>query len=214
MDAAILLLALGVILYLAFTVVRRDRTGWTPPPEDAPPVRRPAQTNSAAARRQSTGHRAAVRPAIPEGPDLVLPPIPPDLTLTGRAYVIDGDTIRIGKTKIRLAGIDAPETDMPWGQKSKWAMVAICKGQTITARLDGERSHDRLVGTCFLPDGRDIGAEIVKQGLALDCAHFSGGKYRHLEPDGARRRLANGRFGHASIRIRARSEIRVSTRSN
>ncbi|MCF6306034.1 MAG: hypothetical protein L3J33_11770 [Rhodobacteraceae bacterium] len=44
-----------------------------------------------------------------------LPPIPDSLTLTGRAYVIDGDTIKIGKTKIRLAGIDAPEIDMPWG---------------------------------------------------------------------------------------------------
>lgn len=89
---------------------------------------------------------------------------------------------------------------MPWGHKSKWAMVAICKGQTITVKLDGERSYDRLVGTCYLQDGRDIGAELIKQGLALDIAHFSGGKYRHLEPHGARKKLANGRFGHSSIK--------------
>lgn len=131
---------------------------------------------------------------------LNLPPIPPSLTITGKAHIIDGDTIKIGKTKIRLAGIDAPELNMPWGQKSKWAMVEICKGQIITARLDGERSFDRLVATCFLPDGRDIGAEIIKIGLALDLPHFSGGKYRQFEPEGARKRLCNGRFGHSSIR--------------
>ncbi len=128
-----------------------------------------------------------------------LPPIPADLRLQGKAYIIDGDTIRIGKTKIRLAGIDAPEIDMPYGQKSKWAMVAICKGQVITAELDGERSYDRLVGTCYLPDGRDIGAEIIKEGLALDLPHFSDGKYRQFEPEGARRRLGYGKFGHSSI---------------
>ncbi|SFK97011.1 thermonuclease family protein [Shimia haliotis] len=129
-----------------------------------------------------------------------LPPMPESLSISGPAYVIDGDTIRIKKTKIRLAGIDAPETDQPYGQKSKWAMVRICKGKTITAKLDGKRSYDRLVGTCYLPDGSDIGAEIVKEGLALDLAVFSGGKYRHLEPDGARRKLAFGKFGHRSIK--------------
>jgi len=80
------------------------------------------------------------------------------------------------------------------------AMVEICKGQIITARLDGERSFDRLVATCFLPDGRDIGAEIIRKGLALDLPHFSGGKYRHYEPDGARKKLCNGKFGHSSIK--------------
>lgn len=140
------------------------------------------------------------RPVPPQVKPQGHPPIPASLTITGRAYIIDGDTIAVKGTKIRFAGIDAPELNMPWGQKSKWAMVAICKGKTITVKLDGERSYDRLVGTCYLQDGRDdIGAELIKQGLALDIAHFSGGKYRHLEPQGARKKLANGRFGHSSI---------------
>ena len=126
------------------------------------------------------------------------------MKIKGKAYVIDGDTIRIGSTKIRLAGIDAPEEDQPWGRKSKWAMYEICKGQVITVELDGTRSYDRLVGTCYLPDGRDIGAEIVKCGLALDLPEFSHGKYRRFEPQGARRRLANGAFGHKSLHHRNR----------
>lgn len=132
--------------------------------------------------------------------DLKLPVMPANRRISGRAHIIDGDTIAIQRVKIRLSGIDAPELDMPWGQKSKWALVAICKGQVITAKLDGERSFDRLVGTCYLPDGRDIGAEIVKTGLALDLPHFSGGKYRQYEPEGARKKLCNGKFGHSSIK--------------
>ena len=120
-------------------------------------------------------------------------PAAPIGELRGRAHSIDGDTIIIKGTKIRLAGVDAPELDQPFGQKAKWALVEVCKGQVITAKLNGETSHDRLVGTCYLPDGRDIGAELIAQGLALDWAHFSGGKYRHLEPRGVRQKLRNRR---------------------
>lgn len=110
-------------------------------------------------------------------------------TLSGRCHVIDGDTIVIDQVKIRLAGIDAPELDHPWGQKSKWALVRICKGQVVRAELQEGSSYDRCVATCYLPDGRDLGAELVQQGLAIDWPKFSGGKYRHLEPDGIRRKL-------------------------
>jgi hypothetical protein len=49
-----------------------------------------------------------------------------------------------------------------------------------------------LVGVCFLPDGTDIGGEIIRRGLALDCSHFSGSKYRTLEPDAVRERPRPG----------------------
>lgn len=115
-------------------------------------------------------------------------PISPPNTLTGKCYVIDGDTICIGNVRIRLAGIDAPELDHPWGKKAKWELVGMCKGQKITAELAPDISHDRVVATCYLPDGRDLSAEMVKRGFALDWPKFSGGKYTHLEPDGARRK--------------------------
>lgn len=119
------------------------------------------------------------------------PDIPISRELRGKAHIIDGDTIVVSKVKVRLAGIDAPELDQPWGQKSKWEMVRICKGQVIRVELTGETSYDRLVGTCYLPDGRDIGAEIIMAGLALDGGHFSAGKYHHLEPAGVRAKLQN-----------------------
>ncbi len=112
-----------------------------------------------------------------------------EMVLRGQCWVIDGDTIVINKQRIRLAGIDAPELDHPWGQRSKWALVQMCKGQTITAQILPELSYDRLVAVCYLPDGSDLAAELVRCGLALDWPKFSGGKYRHLEPADARRKL-------------------------
>ena len=117
-------------------------------------------------------------------------PLPPAPTvLRGRCWVVDGDTIVIDKTHIRLAGIDAPELDHPYGKQAKWAMVQLCKGQTVTARIRPELSYDRVVAECSLPDGRDLAAEMVRAGMALDWPKFSGGKYRHLETPEARRRL-------------------------
>ncbi len=110
-------------------------------------------------------------------------------TLYGSCYVIDGDTIVINNVRIRLAGIDAPELNHPWGKNSKWAVISMCKGKKITAKLDGNLSHDRVVATCYLPDGRDIAAELVKMGLAIDWPKFSGGKYRSFEPHGVRKKL-------------------------
>ena len=122
---------------------------------------------------------------------VVEPPVPPQAgtVLRGRCWVIDGDTIVIDNVRLRLAGIDAPELDHPWGQQAKWALVQLCKGQTVTARIRPELSYDRVVAECFLPDGRDLAAELVRSGLALDWPKFSGGTYRHLEPPDARRRL-------------------------
>ena len=109
--------------------------------------------------------------------------------LCGPAYVIDGDTIVIRKTQIRLFGVDAPEMNHPYGKKAKWALVALCKGRDIRAEVTDVDTHGRTVARCFLPDGRDLSAEMVKCGMAIDWPKFSGGIYRHLEAPDLRKRL-------------------------
>lgn len=109
--------------------------------------------------------------------------------LRGRAWVIDGDTIEIGGTRIRLSGIDAPEIDHPYGKNAKWTLVNLCKGQDVRAVFDGDLSHDRTVATCYLPDGSDLSAEMVKAGMAIDWPKFSRGKYSSLEVPGIRKKL-------------------------
>jgi endonuclease YncB( thermonuclease family) len=119
-----------------------------------------------------TAHRVE-RPRIIEGP----------------ARIIDGDTIVIKKTQIRLFGIDAPELEHPYGQKAKWAMARLCKGHRIRAEIVEEDGYGRTVAKCFLPDGQDLSAELVQQGLAIDWPKFSGGKYSRLETPGVRKKL-------------------------
>lgn len=133
-----------------------------------------------------------MRPHVPRKHDTVSDS--PDRTpstraLKGKCYVIDGDTVVISNTRIRIAGIDAPELDHPWGKVAKSRLITMCKGQIVTAEIKEEVSYDRLVATCYLPDGTDIAAELVRQGLALDWPRFSGGAYAALEPPDARKKL-------------------------
>lgn len=109
--------------------------------------------------------------------------------LSGLAWITDGDTVTIRKTQIRLFGIDAPELNHPYGQKAKWALHKLCKGQTIRAEVTDVDRYGRTVAKCYLPDGRDLSAEMVKMGMAIDWPQYSGGKYAHLEPSDARKKL-------------------------
>ena len=109
--------------------------------------------------------------------------------IVGGCWVIDGDTIHIGSHKIRLQGINAPELDEPYGKQAKWALHKLVKGQTITAQPNGEKSYDRIVAKCFLEDGRDLAAEMVKMELALDLPNYPDADYKHLETPASRKKL-------------------------
>lgn len=110
-------------------------------------------------------------------------------TLRGFARIIDGDTIVVRKTQIRVFGIDAPEINHPYGQKAKWALVALCKGKEIRVKVLETDTHGRSVGQCFLPNGEDLSMLMVKQGMAIDWPKFSGGKYSSFEVTGVRKKL-------------------------
>jgi len=124
-------------------------------------------------------------------------------TLAGPVRVIDGDTIVLTDTNthIRLNGVDAPEVvhpgydqDDPFGPEARDEMRRIVGDKVVRCELNGARSYERLIGVCFLPDGTDIGAEIIRRGLALDCSHFSGSRYRTLEPAGVRAIIRQARY--------------------
>ncbi|MDP5361186.1 MAG: thermonuclease family protein [Paracoccaceae bacterium] len=126
-------------------------------------------------------------------------PVPPQPTpshsainapvLCGKPYVIDGDSLVIQKVELRLFGIDAPEFNHPFGKQAKWALHGLCKGHEVRAECVETDSHGRTVAKCFLPDGRDLSAEMVKLGLAIDWPKFSGGQYREMEVADARKKM-------------------------
>ena len=109
-------------------------------------------------------------------------------TLTGAARIVDGDTLVINQTHVRLAGIDAEELSEPNGYAARNQLVRLTEGFAVTCQLGGGWSYNRRVGVCTT-GGSTLNAAMVASGAALDCARYSGGIYRALEPAGARDRL-------------------------
>ena len=91
--------------------------------------------------------------------------------LTGRVVgVSDGDTITLlverQTTKIRLAGIDAPEKSQPFGHRSKQLLSSLVFGKTVTVEYRKRDRYGRIVGKVLLPGGRDANLEMLKGGMA------------------------------------------------
>jgi micrococcal nuclease len=101
--------------------------------------------------------------------------------LTGQVtYVRDGDTIVLGSMPIRLNGLAAPEGDEAGGAAATQTMIELVQGRTLRCELDGERTHDRCVGVCYL-EGEDVSEIMVHRGVARDCPRFSQGRYAEAE---------------------------------
>jgi micrococcal nuclease len=149
--------------------------------------RRPASKLSSAKPGNHPSARVGTNNFSHVRPQVTLEPIAQ--RVVGRCWVIDGDSIKINNIEIRLSGIDAPELDHPYGKLAKAALIKLCNGQEVTATCDGNGKYGRVTATCFLPDGRDLSAEMVKMGLALDWRKFSGGRYQQFEPVGVRKKL-------------------------
>jgi len=84
--------------------------------------------------------------------------------------VVDGDTLDVrddagNEYRIRLAGIDAPESDQPYGSASRRNLASLVDGRTVIVQSYKTDDYDRLVGTVWI-GGMDICLEQVKAGLA------------------------------------------------
>ena len=110
--------------------------------------------------------------------------------LTGQASIIDGDTLEIHGSRIRLWGVDAPEsTQLCRGEDSQQyrcgaraaneldAFIASRVVSCLPINLD---RYGRTVATCSV-GGADLGEWLVKNGLALDWPQYSKGKYDALQ---------------------------------
>jgi len=82
----------------------------------------------------------------------------------------DGDTLSVlreGKAvKVRLYGVDAPEKAQAFGTRAQQFSSALVFQQTVTVRVQETDRYGRLVGEVLLPDGRSLGHELVRAGLA------------------------------------------------
>ena len=69
------------------------------------------------------------------------------------------------QVKIRLAEIDAPEKDQPYGMKAKQALSALCISKTVRAVVVDHDRYGRTVARLYM-GATDINAEMVRQGAA------------------------------------------------
>src|ERR1700677_2605684 len=111
--------------------------------------------------------------AITAQPQQTDPPKP----FTGKVVSIaDGDTITVllDKTqhRIRLAGIDAPESGQAYGTKSKKILGDKVFGQEVKIEWKERDKYKRIVGEVYLGDRR-ICLEMVAEGYAWHYLHYS-----------------------------------------
>ena len=91
--------------------------------------------------------------------------------------IIDGDTYDIivdGKqTRIRMFGIDAPERGMDYYKVSKQYLGELCMNQGIHLEIVNTDRYGRIVAKSFLADGRELGAEMIRAGMAWHFKRYS-----------------------------------------
>ena len=111
--------------------------------------------------------------------------------LSGVPRIVDGDTLAIGATKVRLEGIDAPETDQVclnangdrWtcGIDARDQLAAHIAGRDIKCSSHGIDAYRRTLATCYLA-GEDLNGWMVQQGWALAYVKYSSA-YLQVEED-------------------------------
>ena len=107
--------------------------------------------------------------------------------LVGVPSVIDGDTIEIHGTRIRLYGIDAPESAQMCfdgfgkkyrcGQRSSLALADFLDAHRPTSCIEVGRDQFRRIVAVCTADGVDIAEWLVRRGHALDWPRYSYGYY-------------------------------------
>jgi endonuclease YncB( thermonuclease family) len=102
--------------------------------------------------------------------------------VTGLAWVVDGDTIDVDDVRVRLEGIDAPETGQTCARRwfGRWscgaaasaALAKLIEGRTVTCVSRGTDKYGRMLGVCFAA-GHDVNAWMVRHGHAWAFVKYS-----------------------------------------
>lgn len=115
----------------------------------------------------------------------------PEPSISGPARVIDGDTIVISGTHIRLFGIDAPESKqeceangLPWkcGEVATSKLRELIGASAITCTPKDKDRYDRTVAECSLYGReRTLNELMVFLGYAIAYRKYGGEKYEAAE---------------------------------
>lgn len=96
-------------------------------------------------------------------------------TLAGIPQVVDGDSLTLDGTRLRLVGIDAPELgqtcvgpsgDYPCGREARNALASLIGRGQVTCQASRRDRYDRLLARCEA-GGVDLNRAMVEQGWAV-----------------------------------------------
>ncbi|ABE62412.1 nuclease (SNase-like) [Nitrobacter hamburgensis X14] len=104
-------------------------------------------------------------------------------TISGQASVIDGDTLEIHGQRIRLSGIDAPESSQLC--RGDDSLQYRCGAKAVSCEGVGRDQYGRTVAVCSI-DGEDVADWLVRTGLAFDWPRYSKGKYTDAQKEAER----------------------------
>jgi endonuclease YncB( thermonuclease family) len=175
------LAAIGVWAAIAWPpLATPERVAAVPPRPASPPA--------------ATAHPSPPGPTSQPSPPAATPQTPPRTVtvirpggsstggtgVTGRALVIDGDTISLNGQRVRLWGIDAPEATQtcrrqgaPWpcGRDAAQTLAAWLNGRSVQCQERTRDEHRRSVALCRA-DGIDVSGWLVDNGWALAYRHY------------------------------------------
>jgi endonuclease YncB( thermonuclease family) len=109
--------------------------------------------------------------------------------------ITDGDTFtgltnKNEQIKYRIYGIDAPERKQAYGTKSKEHLSELIFGKTVGIKVESTDRWGRLIVWVFTPDRKDVGAEMLKAGMAWHFKRYDNSElYDKLENEAKMKRI-------------------------
>ena len=123
--------------------------------------------------------------------------------LTGQASIVDGDMLEIHGTRIRLWGMDAPESSQlcggedslqyRCGAKAATDLDALIAGRSVSCIPISLDQYGRTVASCSV-GGVDLGEWLVRNGLALNWPQYSKGKLDAIQREAKHAGRVSGRL--------------------
>ena len=115
--------------------------------------------------------------------------------------ILDGDKISIDGSVYRLLGIDAPDANQlcddgyPAGKEAIKTLFGLMKGRRLACESHGRDPAGRTLALCRA-DGRDLGEQMVRAGMAWTMPAKKGG-YGDVQHDAIVEKL--GVHDHACV---------------
>ena len=103
------------------------------------------------------------------------------------SWVMDGDTVLLvpegehEPIRLRIQGIDAPESCQSGGERARDALIALVHRRKLRVELRGQDSYGRHLGQLWLGE-QDVAAEMARSGWAWAYSYRTGrGPYAGLQ---------------------------------